>query len=136
MEPRISLVTLGVRDVAASRRFYERLGWKASGSSNQSVAFFQLGSIALSLYGVRALAEDFARPGATGRPGAVALAQNCATRRAVDATLVEAERAGAKVLKSAADTSWGGYSGYFADPDGHPWEVAWNPHFNERGGTF
>jgi predicted lactoylglutathione lyase len=128
MEQRISLVTLGVKDVAASRQFYERLGWKASSASGSSIAFFQLGGMAMSLYGREALAQDFASPGATGRPGAVTLAQNCATKGDVDATLAEAERAGAKVLKPAGDAFWGGYSGYFADPDGHPWEVAWNPH--------
>jgi hypothetical protein len=129
MEQRISIVTLGVKDVAASRRFYERLGWKASSASGASIAFFQMGGIVLALYGSEVLAQDFARPGETGRRGAVTLAQNCATKSDVDALLADAERAGAKILKPAQDVFWGGYSGYFADPDGHPWEVAWNPDF-------
>ena len=129
MEPRISLVTLGVSDVARSRRFYEALGWKASGASVESTAFFQLGGMALSLYGRAALAEDACLPDAGTGFGGIALAQNVRSPAEVDAVLAEAVRAGARLLKPGRKVFWGGYCGYFADPDGHPWEVAWNPAF-------
>lgn len=133
MEPRLSIVTLGVADVARSRAFYERLGWKASGFPSEDVAFFRAGGVVLALYGRDALAEDARLPaGAPGGFGGVTLAHNVASREAADAVLAEAERAGARILKPAEDVFWGGYSGYFADPDGHPWEVAWNPHFPLR----
>ena len=128
MEPRISLVTLGVRDVALSRRFYETLGWRASPASNADVAFFQLGGMALALFGRRALAADAHVDEGAGF-GGVALAQNQPSRDAVDRVMGEAEAAGARILKPARDVFWGGYSGYFADPDGHAWEIAWNPFF-------
>lgn len=128
MEPRINFVTLGVTDVARSRRFYEGLGWKASGTSGESVAFFQLGGLVLCLFGRQALAADAGHPDRPGLPGAVTLSQNQPSKKVVDAVMAEAELAGATILKPAEDVFWGGYSGYFADPDGHPWEVAWNPH--------
>jgi catechol 2,3-dioxygenase-like lactoylglutathione lyase family enzyme len=132
MEPRLSLVTLGVADVTRSRRFYEALGWRASSASQlDDVAFFQLGGIALALWGRPELARDAELPDPGGW-GGVALAHNARTRAEVDAILVEAGAAGGRVLKLARETSWGGYAGYFADPDGHPWEVAWNPHFPLR----
>lgn len=129
MEPRISLVTLGVADIGRSRRFYEALGWKASGTSVESTVFFQLGGMALSLYGRAALAGDACLPPEGSGFGGITLAQNVRSEEAVDQLLAEAERAGARVLKPAQRAFWGGYSGYFADPDGHPWEVAWNPGF-------
>jgi hypothetical protein len=131
MEPRVSLITLGVADVARSRRFYEALGWRVSGASQEDVAFFQLGGTALSLWGRAALAAD---ANIADEPGfsSVALAHNARTREAVDAILAEARTAGARILKPAQPTPWGGYAGYFADPDGHLWEVAWNPHFPLR----
>ncbi|MBZ0252727.1 MAG: VOC family protein [Candidatus Methylomirabilis sp.] len=129
MEPRISLITLGVADVARSRRFYEALGFRASGASRPGVAFFQAGGMALGLYGREALAEDAGMaPEGSGFPG-VALAYNVRTPEEVARTLAEAEAAGARVVKPAEDAFWGGRTGYFADPDGHLWEVAWNPHF-------
>ena len=129
MEPRVSLITLGVANVARARAFYEALGWKASSASQDDVAFFQLGSIALGLYGRAALAEDAKVPdNPTGFSG-VTLAQNQASEEAVDQLLDEASRAGARILKPAQRVFWGGYSGYFADPDGHIWEVAFNPGF-------
>jgi catechol 2,3-dioxygenase-like lactoylglutathione lyase family enzyme len=128
MEPRISLVTLGVADMARARRFYEALGWRASGPS-EGVTFFQAGGMILSLYGRDALAEDaHLPPGASGF-GGITLAYNVHERADVDHVLGEAKAAGATILKPGEDVFWGGYSGYFADPDGHPWEVAWNPHF-------
>ncbi|MBI4184404.1 MAG: VOC family protein [Proteobacteria bacterium] len=129
MEPRISLVTLGVADVARGRRFYERLGWRASKASTDEVAFFQLGGMALALWGRAALAADARLADKGAGPGGVALAHNVRARAEVDAVLAEAEAAGGRLLRPAEDTPWGGYAGYFADPDGHPWEVAWNPHF-------
>lgn len=130
MDQRLSLITLGVSDVARSTAFYTRLGWKPSGASNEQVTFFQLGGIALGLYGRAALAEDAKiNPSGTGF-SAVALAFNTRTREEVEAVLAEAQGAGGTILKPAEDVFWGGYSGYFADPDGHLWEVAWNPHFH------
>ena len=125
MEQRLSLVTLGVADISRSRRFYERLGWKASSASVESIVFFPLGGgIALSLYGRADLAKDACLPGDGSGFGGAALAHNVRTREEVDSTLDRAREAGARILKPAEDAFWGGYSGYFADPDGHPWEVA------------
>ena len=129
MEPRLSLVTLGVADVARARAFYEALGWRASEAGGDGVAFFQANGLALALYGRAALAED---AGVEDRPGgfaAIALAHNVRSRAAVDGVLDTARAAGARIIRPARDAAWGGYSGYFADPDGHLWEVAWNPHF-------
>jgi catechol 2,3-dioxygenase-like lactoylglutathione lyase family enzyme len=131
VEQRLSLVTLGVADVARSRWFYEALGWRASTASQADVAFFQLGGIGLALFGRAALAKDAGLAEAAA-VGAVALAHNARTRAEVDTILERARAAGARILEPARDTSWGGYSGYFADPDGHPWEIAWNPHFPLR----
>jgi len=129
MEQRLSLVTLGVRDLAASRAFYKRLGWTESPPSNDHVAFFQCGGMVFALWGRDALAED-ARVAAPGKGFAnVSLAQNVHSKEAVDAVLAEAKKAGATILKSGAEAFWGGYTGYFADPDGFAWEVAWNPGF-------
>ncbi|MBI3993372.1 MAG: VOC family protein [Candidatus Lambdaproteobacteria bacterium] len=129
MEQRVSLITLGVADVAASRAFYERLGWRASSVGGGEVAFFQLGGMAFGVYGLAALAEDAGLPGLPGAPGGIALAYNVRRKEEVDAVLAEAQAAGARLLKPAEEKFWGGYSGYFADPDGYPWEVAWNPGF-------
>ena len=129
MEPRISLVTLGVADMPRARRFYEALGWRASGASNEHVTFFQLGGLGLSLYGRAALAEDGHLPGDEAGFGGIAFGYNVRERADVDGALDEARAAGGTILKPAEEVFWGGYSGYFADPDGHPWEVAWNPHF-------
>jgi catechol 2,3-dioxygenase-like lactoylglutathione lyase family enzyme len=129
MEPRISLITLGVADMPRARRFYEALGWQASGASNEHVTFFQLSGLGLSLYGRAALAEDAHLPAEGSGFGGVALGYNVRERADVARTLDEARAAGGTVLKQAQDVFWGGHSGYFADPDGHPWEVAWNPHF-------
>jgi catechol 2,3-dioxygenase-like lactoylglutathione lyase family enzyme len=128
MEPRISLVTLGVADMGRARRFYEALGWRASGPG-EGVTFFQAGGMILSLYGRAALAEDAHLLAEGAGFGGATLGYNVRERADVDRTLEEARAAGATILKPAEDVFWGGYSGYFADPDGHPWEVAWNPHF-------
>jgi uncharacterized glyoxalase superfamily protein PhnB len=129
MEQRLSLVTLGVKDVPASRAFYERLGWKAYGLGAPAIAFFQCGGMLVSVYSREDLAKDAGLPAQGGSFGGITLAQNVRTKQDVDTVLAEAVKAGGKILSPAEDKFWGGYSGYFADPDGHPWEVAWNPGF-------
>jgi hypothetical protein len=128
MEQRLSLVTLGVADMERSLRFYEALGWKRA-NKNAEVVFFQLNGLVLGLWSRSALAEDAKLAPNERGFGGIALAYNARTKSDVDQVLQEAERAGARILKPAVDTPWGGYSGYFADPDGHPWEVAWNPEW-------
>jgi catechol 2,3-dioxygenase-like lactoylglutathione lyase family enzyme len=120
-------VTLGVADLERSRRFYEEgLGWRR-GNDHAEVVFFQLGGSVLALFGRNALAAD-ARVSPEGQGfGGITLAYNTRSREEVDRVLAEAAAAGATILKPAADVLWGGYCGYFADPDGYPWEVAWNP---------
>ena len=129
MEQRISLVTLGVRDLAASTTFYERLGWRRSLRHLDGVAFFQAGAIVFGLYPRDKLAEDANLPDDGAGFAGMALAYNTRNRNEVDAVLAEAVAAGARLLKPAEEAFWGGYSGYFADPDGFAWEVAWNPGF-------
>lgn len=129
MEPRVSLITLGVADLGRARSFYEALGFKAASIGGGQVVFLQAGPMALALWGQAELAADAGvSDGSSGFRG-VAIAHNVRAKEAVDAVLAEAERAGATVTKPAHDAEWGGRSGYFADPDGHLWEVAWNPHF-------
>lgn len=129
MDQRFSMVTLGVADIARARTFYENLGWTAGGPSNDDVVFFDMGGFALGLYGREALAKDcLADPKGSGFR-AVALAHNVRSPAEVDATLAEAVAAGALLIKPGQKAFWGGYSGYFADPDGHLWEVAHNPFF-------
>lgn len=129
MEPRISLITLGVANLARAWQFYEALGWRASSASQGDVVFFQLGPIVLGLFSRAALAEDAQVPDSLPGFSGIALAQNMVSEEAVDQLLDEASRAGARILKPAQRAFWGGYSGYFADPDGHIWEVAFNPGF-------
>lgn len=129
MQPRITLITLGVADVARSRRFYEALGFTASSASQESVAFFQAGGVALALYGRKSLAEDATVPESTPGFSGITLAHNVASEGEVDSVLQEAVAAGGRLLKPGQRVFWGGYSGYFADPDGHLWEVAHNPGF-------
>jgi uncharacterized protein len=133
MEQRISIVTLGVSDLNRSRAFYERLGWRRSVAEAEGIVFFQLGGIALALYPRAELAKDANVPDAGSGFCGVTLAYNTRTREEVDTALMKAAAAGAKVLKPAKEAVWGGYSGYFADPDGFPWEVAWNPSFSIAG---
>jgi len=129
MEPRLTLVTLGVGDVQRARGFYERMGFVAIGPSDGSVAFLPAGSVVLALWGREALAEDAAvEDNRTGFSG-VALAHNVRSEAEVDAVLAEAAAAGGRVVKPAQRAFWGGYTGYFADPDSHLWEVAYNPGF-------
>ncbi len=128
MEQRISLITLGVTDLARARAFYERLGWR--GQEVEQTVFFQAGGIAVVLWARESLAadagvEDRGAGGVTG----IALAHNVRERDEVDQVLGAAAAAGAVVTQPARETSYGGYAGYFTDPDGHLWEVAWNPGF-------
>ena len=128
MEQRLSLVTLGVADLERSRRFYEAVGWRRHGA-HAEVVFFQAGGMVLALWSRENLAAD-ARVSAEGSGfRGIALAYNARTREEVDAVLEEARAGGATISKPAEDAFWGGYSGYFADPDGHLWEVAWNPEW-------
>lgn len=127
MEQRLSLVTLGSRDVIRARGFYEALGWKTSWT-DEDVVFFQAGCMIVALWGREKVAED-ARVEDSGGWGGVALAYNARSPQEVDAVLAEAEAAGAEITRAGGDTFYGGYSGVFLDPDGHAWEVAHNPHW-------
>ncbi len=128
MDPRITLITLGVRDLGRALRFYrDGLGWRPSSASVEGdVAFFQLGGIVLALWSRADLARDAALDPDEGW-GGVAIAQNLESKEAVDAAVAAWTAAGGTVLKAPVEADWGGYSGYVADPDGHPWELAWNP---------
>jgi predicted lactoylglutathione lyase len=132
MEQRISIVTLGVKDLAASKRFYvDALGWKAV-FENKEIIFFQVGGMIFALFLREKLAEDFQVDAASFGRAAVALAYNVRTRSEVDPLMKRAASAGATILKFAREASWGGYSGYFADPDGFAWEIAWNPSWSMK----
>ncbi|WP_374532756.1 VOC family protein [Phenylobacterium sp.] len=136
MDQRISLITLGVDDLARSRAFFEEgLGWNPS-SAQDGVCFYQLPGLGLALFGRAALADDARRP-VDGRFSGVTLAVNERSREAVDATFAQALAAGATSLKAPEEVFWGGYSGYFADLDGHTWEIAYNPGstIHEDGST-
>ena len=124
---RVTLVTLGVKDLSSARRFYARLGWQEHGESQPDIAFFQMQGDALALFGQENLAADQGRVGAVLGTGAMTLAQNFATEAEVDAAFATAMAAGATALKTPEKVFWGGYSGYWADPDGHVWEMAMNP---------
>jgi uncharacterized protein len=125
MEPRVSLVTLGVSDIGRARTFYEGLGWEGE-SPDGEVVFFQAGPMVVALWGRDLLAADSVVDDPGGW-GGVTLAHNVSSPAEVDAVLVQARDAGGTVGREGAPTPWGGYSGVFIDPDGHPWEVAHNP---------
>jgi hypothetical protein len=127
MQQRVSLITLGVADTGRARTFYEALGWSGD-SPDGDVVFFQAGGMIVALWGRDKLAADSAVHDAGGW-GGVTLAYNVDSPEAVDAVLAEAEAAGALIGRGGATTFWGGYSGVFIDPDGHPWEIAHNPHW-------
>lgn len=126
MEQRISLITLGVKDVEALAAFYTALGWARVESPDGVVAFDLIGQT-LGLYPIASMAEDIGIPvGALGH-GAMTLGHNCRTKEEVATILAAAQEAGAEILKPAADVFWGGHHGYFRDPEGHIWEIAFNP---------
>jgi uncharacterized protein len=131
VEQRVSLITLGVSDLGRARQFYEGLGWKTNAKPEDDVAFFQTGGLVLALWSRASLAEDSGTVDGGGW-GGVTLAYNTRSEDEVDAVMAEAERAGATIARAAGPTFWGGYSGVFIDPDGHPWEVAHNPHWTIR----
>ena len=130
-DPRISMITLGVADLAASTAFYEKLGFEKSSASQESVTFFKLKGTVLGLFGREALAEDAGVEEAGSGFRAVTLAHNLASEAAVDEAYAHALSCGAKAVKKPEKVFWGGYSGYFADPDGHLWELTYNP-FSEN----
>jgi len=137
LEARLNIITLGVKDLDRAIRFYrEGLGWPMSSASVGDFAIFRLHTgTALALYPRELLAID-ANLQDRGGFGGITLAQNVITREEVDSALSKAVMAGGTILKQAQETEWGGYSGYFADVDGHPWEVAWNPHFRLEQGDL
>jgi catechol 2,3-dioxygenase-like lactoylglutathione lyase family enzyme len=129
MEQRISIITLGVSDLARSRSFYEHLGWR--GREAEETVFFQAGGMALILWDRSKLADDAGIPDASNDGfGGITVAHNVRAQAEVDEILALAEAAGAKITKRAQHTFYGGYAGYFADPDGHLWEIAYNPGFS------
>ena len=129
MEPRLSLVTLGVADLARAATFYEGLGWPRKVRGADGVAFFQLGGMGLSLYPRADLAEDAGVPLQNALSQGFTLAYNTRSRDEVDAVLAQAESLGGRITRPAQEAFWGGYHGHFADPDGFLWEIAWNPGF-------
>ncbi len=130
MRQKLNIITLGVKDFDRAMRFYrDGLGWKPSSASQGDIAFFPMGGVVLAVYPRQALADDVTvTPRGSGFKG-VTISYNAKSQEEVDTVLQAVEKVGAKIVKPAAQASWGGYSGYFADPDGHLWEVAWNPFF-------
>jgi len=128
VEQRVSLITLGVRDLDRARAFYEGMGWTSAAAQADDVVFFQAGGMVLALWDRAQLAEDSGQEDPGGW-GGVTLACNVRAPAEVEAVIEQARAAGARIARAGADTFWGGYSGVFADPDGHTWEVAHNPHW-------
>jgi catechol 2,3-dioxygenase-like lactoylglutathione lyase family enzyme len=131
MDQRLSVITLGVRDLKNARAFYEALGWKTGAAPDDDVVFFQAGGIVFALWDRGLLAEDSTVTDSGGW-GGVTLAYNVRSPQEVDAVIDEARKAGATIGREPAETFWGGYSAVFIDPEGHPWEVAHNPHWAVR----
>ena len=127
MQQRLSIITLGVTDLAKSKQFYDALGWQAANKEHEEIVAYNLNQMAFALYPRNKLAEDATVPVKEGGYSNFSLAYNVDSEAAVDAMLQEAEKAGAKIIKPGQKVFWGGYSGYFADPDGFLWEVAFNP---------
>ena len=126
MEPRVSLITIGVAHLERSRRFYEALGWRSDSKPEEGVVFFQSGSMVFGLWSRTELAKD-SEVVDNGGWGGVTLAYNVGSPAAVDWFLAKARDAGARIAREGGETFWGGYNGVFIDPDGHPWEIAHNP---------
>ncbi|MCO4843506.1 MAG: VOC family protein [Yoonia sp.] len=132
---RVTLITLGVTDLERAKSFYAALGWTPTSEMPGSVVFYQINGMVLGFFGLGPLAEDQGRPDAKLGTGAMTLAQNFSTEKEVDAAYKLALESGATALKAPEKVFWGGYSGYYADPDGHVWELAMNPFWtlNEDG---
>jgi uncharacterized protein len=128
VDQRVSLITLGVSDLDRARRFYEALGWRTGAAPADDVVFFQAGGMIVALWGREQLAEDSGVEDGGGW-GGVTLAYNVRTPEEADTLIGQARAAGARIARAPGTTFWGGYSGIFIDPDGHPWEVAHNPHW-------
>jgi catechol 2,3-dioxygenase-like lactoylglutathione lyase family enzyme len=128
VDQRVSVVTLGVADLARARAFYEAIGWTTRAEPDADVVFFQAGGLVFALWDRAALAQDSGVSDGGGW-GGITLAHNVASPQEVDAVLAQAEAAGATIPHRGGETFWGGYSGVFVDPEGHPWEVAHNPHW-------
>jgi uncharacterized protein len=129
MKQRVTLITLGVSELARARRFYEALGWKTGAAPDNDVVFFQAGDMIVALWDRARLAEDSCVSDGGGW-GGVTLALNLEGPAEVDAVTEQARAAGARIGREPAETFWGGYSALFIDPDGHPWEIAHNPHWS------
>jgi predicted lactoylglutathione lyase len=136
VKQRINLITLGVRDLGRARAFYEGIGWESGAGPEDDVVFFQAGDMVVALWDRARLAEDSGVEDGGGW-GGVTLAVNFHSQAEVDETIEEARAAGARIVREPAETFWGGYSGVFVDPEGHPWEVAHNPRWTvtEEGGV-
>jgi uncharacterized protein len=128
VDQRLTVVTLGITDLKRARAFYEALGWRSRARPDDDVVFFQVGGGVLSLWDRERLAEDSGVPLGSGY-GGVTLAHNVGSPGEVDEIVAAAEAAGGTIARAPGATFWGGYSGVFLDPDGHPWEVAHNPHW-------
>jgi catechol 2,3-dioxygenase-like lactoylglutathione lyase family enzyme len=128
MEQRLSVITLGTSDLQRARAFYEALGWRSRAKPGDDVVFFQVGGSVLSLWDRGRLAEDSGVELGSGY-GGVTLAHNVGSPAEVDEIVAQARAAGGAIAREPGETFWGGYSGVFVDPDGHPWEVAHNPHW-------
>jgi len=137
MEPRVSIITLGVSDLERACQFYQKMGFPTSSKPESGIIFFQTGGVCVALYPLDKLAEDVSPQFAAKKAGfsGVTLAHNTKQKQQVDETLALAEQSGGKIEKPAQDVFWGGYSGYFSDPDGHLWEVAYADfwQFNDDG---
>ncbi|WPU63927.1 VOC family protein [Peredibacter starrii] len=127
MEPRISLITLGVSDLARSKKFYEALGFPTTWSEEKGVVFFKTSGTALSLFPLKELVKDIGDNREAKFPAfsGITIAHNTKEKHQVDEVMALVEKAGGKIVKKPQEVFWGGYSGYFTDPDGHMWEVAW-----------
>ena len=128
MDQRVSLITLGVSDLARARAFYEALGWRTGAGAEDDVVFFQAGGMIVGLWSRERLAEDSGVEDGGGW-GGVTLAYNVRSPEEADTMIEQARVAGARIAREPGTTFWGGYTGVFVDPDGHPWEVAHNPHW-------
>jgi predicted lactoylglutathione lyase len=128
MDQRLSLITLGVADLARARAFYEALGWRTNAGPDDDVVFFQANCMVVALWSRESLAEDSGVEDSGGW-GGIALAYNTRSAEEVDTVIEEARSAGGAITREPGETFWGGYSAMFCDPDGHPWEVAHNPRW-------